>query len=148
MGRKSKTRQFHVLDGTARGEGKLKAKPAPATEMPRAPKWLGDYGKEFHRNYWDIVNEIGTYTVADRDNWFLGCQRYHRIREAEAQIDEYGLVVKGRGQELKCNPACAILKGELAQFRLFCISFGLDNEARQKYGVTFQKPSKMAGLID
>ena len=148
MARKKKDQKFHVLDGTARGEGKLKSKPAPASDRPRSPKWLGEYAMEFHRTYWPIVDAMGTYTVADKDAWFVGCQRIQRIRQAESEIDKHGLVVSGRGNELKRNPACAILKAELDLFRRFCESFGLEPSARAKMGLKLEKPSKMASFID
>jgi P27 family predicted phage terminase small subunit len=148
MARKKKDLKFHVLDGTARGEGKLKSLPAPASDRPRSPKWLGEYAMEFHRANWPVVDSMGTYTVADKDAWFVGCQRYHRIRECEAAIDADGLSVKGRGGEIKRHPCAPILKSELDLFRRFCESFGLEPSARAKMGLKLEKPSKMASFID
>jgi P27 family predicted phage terminase small subunit len=58
------------------------------------------------------------------------------------------MVVSGRGDELKRNPACAILKAELDQFRRFCEAFGLDPNARQRYGLKLEKKTKMHEFID
>lgn len=148
MARKKKDRKFHVLDGTARGEGKLSSLPAPAAGMWKSPPWLGEHGREFHRRYWPIVDEMGTVTEADRASWFLMCQRWQRIMECEAEINKDGLSVKGRGDEIKRHPCAPILKAEIDVFRRERAVFGLDPESRGKMGLRLEKPSKMSDLID
>lgn len=148
MGRKSKTRRFHVLDGTARGEGKLKSKPAPATGMWKSPPWLGEHGRKFHRDNWPLADQMGTLTEADRDSWFLMCQRWQRIMECEEQISKDGLTVKGRGNEIKRHPCAPILKAEIDVFRRERDIFGLPPESRSKYGLKVNKGSESGIWID
>ena len=148
MGRKSKIRKFHILDGTERGEGKLKANPQPASGMWKSPPWLGEHGRKFHRDNWPIAEQMGTLTEADRDSWFLLCQRWQRIMECEEQITRDGLAVKGRGNEIKRHPCAPILKAEIDVFRRERSLFGLSPESREKYGLRVSKPSIMSELID
>jgi len=151
MRRDKKSAKFTILEGNPGKRSntvELKSLPAPATDRPRSPKWLGPYAMEFHRENWPLVEAMGTYTLADKTAWFIGCQRVERIRQAEAEIDRSGLVVKGRGDELKRNPACAILKAELDLFRRFCESFGLEPSARGKMGLKVQKETPMSRMID
>ena len=150
MGRKKGSHKFRLLDNTRDKQGKLESLPRGPREAWYAPKWLGEDAVRFHRTYFPICKEMGTLSEADKDRWFLVCQRYHRILGCERTIDEHGLVVKGRGNELKRNPAHTILKAELDIFRSELDNFGLGFEARAKMGLKIHDESKdvMAKMID
>jgi hypothetical protein len=72
------------------------------------------------------------------------------IKQCEAEIEKYGLVVSGRSGELKRNPASAILKSEQDIFKRECDCFGLGHESRARMGLTVNtgKKSVMETLID
>jgi P27 family predicted phage terminase small subunit len=144
MGRKKKDYRLKLLDGTAKEPPKLQSEPGAAGGMWKSPSWLGEYGREYHLAHWHIADAMGRITEADRCSWFNLCQRWQRIREAEAAIDEHGVLMKGRVK----NPACTVLKSEQEAFRRERQIFGLDPESREKLGVKIEKPSKMAGFVD
>lgn len=152
MAKNRKGHRLHLLQGTEKGIGKLESLPPPVTKIWKLPKWVGKYGGEFHKAHWDYAASMETVTEADRASWFLLCQRYHRIRELEEAIDEYGPVVKGRSGEVKRNPAAASLKAELEAFRKERAVFGLDPEARDALGFKFpgakERRPVMEDLID
>lgn len=148
MGRKKKDYKLKLLMGTVREPGKLKAKPAPATGMWKSPSWLGEWGREYHREHFQLANLMGLLSQADRSVWFSLCQRWQRIREAEQAITEHGILMKGKYGMFVKNPACTVLKSELEAFRRERQIFGLDPESREKLGVKIEKPSKMAGFLD
>jgi P27 family predicted phage terminase small subunit len=97
-----------------------------------------------------MVKTMGLVTEADRAAWFNLCQRWHRIRQLENEIDEHGHVVSGRQGELKRNPAASMLKAELEHFRRERGQFGLDPKSREMLGVKLPAgpPSRMAELCD
>ncbi len=141
MARKKKPHGLHLLQGTRRkSDGKLKSLPPPVTSRWNVPKWVGKWGKEYHKAHFKYAESMGTVTGADKSSWWLLCQRYHRIRELEAAIDEYGPVVKGRGGEVKRNPAASSLKAEIEAFRKERQIFGLDPESRAALGFKFPSP--------
>lgn len=140
MAGKKKSHKLHLLQGTAKSKGKLKSLPQPATSRWHVPKWVGKWGKEYHKAHWHIAEAMGTVTEADRAAWWNLCMRWQRIRECEDAISEHGVVVAGRSGELKRNPAASSLKSELEAFRKERQIFGLDPESRETLGFKFASP--------
>jgi len=149
MARNKDSYKFKVLKG-GQAEPGLEAAPDPVTSRWNSPSWLGEHGRGFHKRYWPMVKSMGLITEADRESWFNLCQRWHRIRQLESEIDEHGHVVKGRGSELKRNPAASMLKNELENFRRERSQFGLDPQSRERLGVRLPSGPKtvMQQLVD
>jgi len=98
-----------------------------------------------------MAESMGRVSEADKASWFVLCQRWQRIRELEACIDEHGPLVKGRQGEMKRNPAAASLAAELKFFAKERDVFGLSPESRELLGFRYARAGKrpvMESLID
>jgi P27 family predicted phage terminase small subunit len=145
MSKKRNTHRLKVLSGR-KAEGKIEYKPPPVRGRWNCPSWLGEYGCEFHKRYFPHVEKMGLITEADRESWFFTCQRVHRIRQYESEIDRVGALIRGRQNSLVKNPLLPALKAELEHFSKMCRKFGLDPEARELLG--FKYESKATGITE
>jgi P27 family predicted phage terminase small subunit len=73
-------------------------------ELPPAPEHLSDEAAA----WWAKIT--AEYQLGDDAQLLLqtGLESFDRMRSAQAEIAEHGVVVRDRWGQLRCNPACAV----------------------------------------
>jgi P27 family predicted phage terminase small subunit len=71
-------------------------------------------------------------TEVDRDALATYCHTWSRWREAERNIAESGMVIKGKGGYPVISPYVAVANRCMAQMRSFLVEFGMTPSARSR----------------
>ena len=118
--------------------------PTPELAVPSCPDWLN---KDARAEWKRIVPELVTMhllTRVDRAALACYCQAWATFKQAQAEIDTYGLtMVTPQGFELQ-RPEVAIASKAMQQIRAFSSEFGFTPSARTsiKVGAPPKKKDK------
>jgi P27 family predicted phage terminase small subunit len=132
-GRKPTPTTLRVLRGNPgrRPLNAHEAKPAAAGVHP--PAWLtNDVAALEWGRIAPILNRLGLLTEIDEQALAAYCQAFARWRDAEAQIDKFGTVVKGKGGFPMISPFFSIADRTARQMRAYLIEFGMTPSARSR----------------
>jgi P27 family predicted phage terminase small subunit len=104
--------------------------PAPAQLTP--PSWLeGDAVAEWNRLA-PVLHGLGLLTEIDGDALATYCHTWARWREAERNIQKYGMVIKGKGGYPIISPFVAVANRSMAQMKSFLLEFGMTPSSRTR----------------
>ena len=132
-GRKLKPTALKKLQGNP-GKRKLNDDEPKFTELMGAepPEWLNDLATTMWQTIMPelIANKI--LTVADLHNVESFCMAYARWREAEAAVNEHGILVMSAMGSLSKNPALTAINEAKKQMVQFGSLLGLDPSSRAR----------------
>jgi P27 family predicted phage terminase small subunit len=83
---------------------------------------------------------VGVLKVTDKQTWFVLCQTYHNVIEAEETLAVEGMVIDDARGSKKKHPLTAILKDCRYQFRQLAEQFALTPNSRERLGVQVKSP--------
>lgn len=136
MGRRGppkKPTELRLLHGTHRedryGDAAKEVRPPAGPLDP--PDWLRPLAAEFWRYIVPRLTNFKLFTEYDRESLAATCSAYQVMRDADANIAEFGLTqISDKGRAL-ANPCVAIRSAAAAEFDRGCRQFGLTPAARQ-----------------
>ena len=113
-----------------------KEEPQPRRSRPSCPRWLkGEARKEWNRVVPEL-DRLGLLTVVDRAALVTYCQAWARWVDAEANIEQYGSVLKAKKSEyFQVSPYITISKQSALLVKAFCQEFGLTPASRTRISV-------------
>ncbi|AKI27719.1 terminase [Moraxella phage Mcat17] len=132
-GRKPKPTAIKELTGNPgkRALNKNEPKFAQITEI-EPPVWMTDTAVTMWRTVMPELLATGVLTVADVHNVEAFCMSYSRWREAEQEVERYGLVIMDDNGKLNKNPALTIINEAKTQMMKFGSLLGLDPSSRTR----------------
>jgi P27 family predicted phage terminase small subunit len=102
-GHNRKPTRLKLLQGTARPD-RERNEPKPLPLAPPCPKWLPREAKREWRRLVPQLEKLGLVSRLDRDALADLCLTVTRLREAEAKVEELGVLIPS-GTGWKKNPA-------------------------------------------
>ena len=139
-GHNRKPAELHLLTGTYRRDrhgpaGRLQ--PVGQEEVPQEPpEWVGEYGKQFWRQYAPICLQMGTLDALSLTLFEALCGLWHQFMAMEEQIQREGLVRPGpRGP--RAHPLLSARNRTLQQVLRLMDDFGLSPLGRQRLGISW-----------
>lgn len=144
-GRRPKPVELKLLEGNA-GKRKLPTedeRPTVKHGKPVAPPNLPQQAQILWRELVKLLDSMGVLANSDRRALEMLCRAYAEYLDAQAAIEQYGMVVESLDARtnlmiLKRNPAIAISNAAHANMVRLLIEFGLTPAARGK--VSKDKP--------
>jgi P27 family predicted phage terminase small subunit len=128
--------QLKILRGNPGRRPLNDQEPQPATADVAPPDWLhGDAAAEWARLA-PMLKRLGLLTEIDGRALASYCQTWARWREAETKIEEFGMVIKGRGGYPIISPFVAVANRAMGQMKAFLIEFGMTPSARSRVHAT------------
>ena len=107
------------------------AKPLSA-DVLEVPEWLPEKGRELWRLVAPEMQRLGLLTVADAPAFLVMCLCYGEAMDAAQKVKDEGHTTSSDRGGLKKHPEVTILNEMLAQFRQWCVEFGMTPAARQR----------------
>lgn len=99
VGRKAKPTNLHILHGTynptrhGRGRaGEMQAEPFDFEQKP--PDELGHTAREHWYSVLSVLSEANILGEMDRDGLVLYCETWARWKEANANLEKYGMIIR------------------------------------------------------
>jgi len=113
-----------------------KEEPQPRRSRPSCPRWLkGEARKEWKRIVPEL-DSLGLLTVVDRAALVTYCQAWARWVDAEANVEQYGSVLKAEKSDyIQISPYVTISKQSALLVKAFCQEFGLTPASRTRIAV-------------
>ena len=109
----------------------------------RTPDNLGEYGKQHWQETGALLVSNEILFELDKGPFELLCIAYNRVREAEALMQEQGIVISGAKEgTTKQHPALAVWKGAMDVYGRLCKHFGLSPLSRGEKITIKEKPKK------
>jgi P27 family predicted phage terminase small subunit len=137
---KRKSINLKILEGNP-GKRPLTNAPKPAPISPACPKWLPTAAKKIYKELSPILQRLGLLTEVDGTAFADFCLCLARLREAEADIQERGLLVPGDRGLVK-NPCCQLARDYRTAAQKWAKRFGLDPASRGALDVYDEGPDK------
>ena len=107
------------------------AKPLSA-DVTAVPEWLPEQGRELWKLVSPELHRLGILTQADIPAFVVLCLCYGEAMKAAQAVRDQGHTTMGDKGALKKHPEVTILNEMLAQFRQWCVEFGMTPAARQR----------------
>jgi P27 family predicted phage terminase small subunit len=107
-------------------------RPADALEAAPCPDWLTGAGRELWQLLAPQLCAARILTGTDVQNLEAYCTAYGWFRQAEAEIEERGLLVPGANSSKVKNPACSVLNQAVGLLSTYGAMLGLDPAARRR----------------
>lgn len=144
MSKNTGRRKSSHLKALAGNPGKRDAKntPTPKPAIPRLPRGFHREARKIYNELVPVLAEAGLVTEADAIALQDMCLAIARLREAEAAIDEHGLLVDDGKGGLRRNPAIITAKEYRSALLQWARRFGLDPYSRDGLDV------QQAGPVD
>jgi P27 family predicted phage terminase small subunit len=106
--------------------------PTPAAGSLAAPTWLeGEAAAEWKRLA-PVLHRLGLLTEIDETALATYCQAWARWREAERNIQKFGMVIKGKGGFPIISPFVAVANRAMSQMKGLLVEFGMTPSARSR----------------
>lgn len=98
------------------------------------PEWIQEYkyASEYWQWYCPLLCAEQILTAVDLHNLECFCMAYQRMREAEKQVSELGIVVEGSQGGYVKNPALTAVNEAKRQISSFGALLGLDPSSRTR----------------
>ncbi|BDG62329.1 phage terminase small subunit P27 family [Caldinitratiruptor microaerophilus] len=112
-----------VLSGTARPD-RMKNEPKPRPVAPPCPKGLPKEARRLWKEMAPKLERLGLLTETDGPAFADLCLCWARLKEAERDISERGLLVDGERGKVK-NPAAQLAREYRAAAQKWAARFGL-----------------------
>ena len=129
MSNKAKPSQLKLLEGN-RGHRTIKNNPKPEKpyELPKAPDWLDEIGKEEWNDKGKRLFVLGMLTTVDLSLFAGMCDNWSKYRKATERLDRMTY---------------------FKEYRMCCELFGMSPSSRAKLEVktSIDKPSRIEELI-
>lgn len=123
-------RKLRILNGETKPSRVGKPEPIPRDALPVCPRTAT---RDVHE-VWDYtmveLKAMGLATAADRDALLCYCQAVVTHRDAAAQVEEEGLLVRQMNGARGRNPAEAIMRDAAKLVMQYAQQFGLTPSAR------------------
>lgn len=103
----------------------------------RVPTWLNDEAKKIYKFLIEQFKETGILCNLDKETVAICADAMYRMREAQAMIDEQGLIVDG-----KENPCIRIYEKYEKIYAKMISELGLSPSARSKMALTQSQTKK------
>lgn len=138
-GRKPLPTAVKELRGNPGKRALNKSEPRPKAALPRAPRFLDPIAKVEWRRVGRELFEVGLLTRVDRAALAAYCQTYSRWVQAEKEIVDDGLTVRGAQGQVVKNPVVTIAEKALEQMKVYAIEFGMTPSSRSRIKLPDQK---------
>jgi P27 family predicted phage terminase small subunit len=130
-GRKPVPTALKIVRGNPGKRALPENEPAPKGDAV-APEWLSDAAAA----HWPVVakqlEDAGVLTSMDAHALALYCEAFARWRDANANIEKYGLVVPGQKGSLTTSPYVLIANAAFEQMRKMLAEFGMTPSSRAR----------------
>lgn len=134
-GRKPKATALRILEGNPGHRPLNKSEPKPNPVAPTRPEWLlPEAALEWDR-VTPVLERMGLLTIVDGVALAIYCQSLARYVAAEAQIEQYGSVLKTASGYVQPSPYVAISRQSAQAVRAFCTEFGFTPSSRGRMSV-------------
>lgn len=146
-GRKPKPTALKVLTGNpgrrpmGEAAGEVHAKP----KLPRPPDSLSKNAKKEWRRLGRELLELGLIANVDRNTFALYCQAWADWCEAQAEVQEKGMLVRSPNNYPMVNPFYTIARQAAKQMDTLLSEFGLSPASRTRVQPAPQKVQKNIG---
>jgi P27 family predicted phage terminase small subunit len=136
-----KPTKLKVLTGNPGRRPLNSSEPEPDPGIPAMAAGLTDAAQAEWNRIAPILLKLGVLTIVDGSELAAYCQSYARWLQAEACLDEHGLLVEEPvtnragdvvGHRLKKNPAATIASDMKKAVRAFASDFGLSPASRTR----------------
>jgi P27 family predicted phage terminase small subunit len=125
-----------------------KNEPTAVRGRPQCPDWLDDVAKAKWGQMLDVIEPMGTLTLAEGEALALYCGAFSRYRQALDIIARDGVVPLGPDGSPRRNPAIGIAKDAEAVMLRIQAEFGLSPASRGKVvGLAPEKGDALDELI-
>jgi P27 family predicted phage terminase small subunit len=107
-----------------------KNQPVMRSKIGAAPKYFGEHAREKWDEIVPQLDEAGTIAGVDRMAMEALCLAYQRLREAQQQIDDLGVIFEDPQKGWMKNPACTVATAENNIIARLSAEFGLTAASR------------------
>lgn len=106
-------------------------RPPPLVDL-KPPDWLDTEAVQEWQRMAPKLQQLGLLTEIDIPALATYCQTWSRWKEADSQIQRYGMVIKGKGGYPVISPFVAVANRAMAHMKSFLIEFGMTPSARAR----------------
>lgn len=152
-GRRPKPTRLKILEGNRAKVGRAKLEraeePRPTLGIPQPPTWLDTEARAMWDRLTPGLDRLGLLTVIDGAALEGACSAYSVAVECRKVLQRDGLVMEVGDQGYRQQrPEVAIELKSWAQFRAFCVEFGLTPAARSRLAVSGERKRESDPIAD
>jgi P27 family predicted phage terminase small subunit len=138
---------MHIAEGTYRADkhGDRDFEPLVELEIPPCPDDLQGAARTEWERITPLLKDMGVLALVDMSSVTGYCVSWARWREAEAQITEQGMIVRGPNGSPIQNPFLSVANQAMANLRAYGSELGLSPVARTR--IKAQPKKKDAGGV-
>ena len=134
-GRRPKPTALKILEGNPGHRPLNTQEPLPTSGIPPMPEGLSKKAKREWEKVVPLLTSMKVLTEADGEALSRYCEACALAKEANQEIDKYGLTVQG-ATGLKKNPAVAVYMEAVRTMRAFMSEFGMTPASRSRLKVS------------
>lgn len=135
-----------VMQGTRSDRVNL-AEPKPKKAPPRCPAWLSPEAKTVWRRLTAQLKTMGMLYAADEDIIAAYANAVVTYQKATKLVEEHGLLIPGRRDDLVTNPAVRIQRDAAQLIRQLAGELGLTPSSRSRLSVEEETPDDGDALL-